>query len=270
VRFFSFAPFAAPWLIGGVLSGCGAPSSAAPVARPAPENRAASTASPPPSPPSPPSAGKVAPAAAKPHPDDAAIFARIKPELTLCYERGRKAVPTMLDGKLTLNASIDADGKTTCVIPTEDKGLTQEVEDCMSAGFAKERFDPGAAWTASVPVAVRGGSVELGAPNTASAEIDSVETHRMADAFETLEALVPELQACVRDVDRSAGLRSVTAGARVGLDGRTQCALASGSPVELPPKATQCTEGVFRQARFPAPKGGPGLILVPIRVMRGK
>ncbi len=207
---------------------------------------------------------------AKPRPDEAAIFGRLEPDLVACYERGRKAVPTMLAGKLTLNASIDASGKATCVIPTEDVGLTKEVEDCMSERLAAERFDAGPAWTVAVPVAVRGGKVQLGARAAESAELGSVETYRMADAFDVLESLVPELQSCIRELDRSSGVRSVMVGARVGVDGRTQCALATGSPAILPAQTSECAESALRQARFPPPSGGPGLILVPITVMRGK
>jgi hypothetical protein len=176
----------------------------------------------------------------------------------------------MLDGKLTMNASIDAAGKTTCVIPTDDTGLTQEVEDCMSARFGAERFDDGPAATVAVPIAVRAGSVELGVRANEANSLQSVETYRMADAFEVLEPLVPELQGCVRELDRSSGVRSVIVGARVATDGRTQCALASGSPGTLPTNAADCTENVFRRAKFPPPSGGPGLILVPIGLVRSK
>lgn len=251
------------------LLGCGAPSahSTAPSGAPA-SSRSEPTST------APASSGRPSPttptASAKPRPDEAAIFARLEPDLAACYERGRKTVPTMLAGKLTLNASIDASGEATCVIPTDDTGLTKEVEDCMSARLAAERFDAGPAWTAAVPVAVRGGKVQLGQRALESAELGSVETYRMADAFDVLESLVPELQACIRELDRSSGVRSVTVGARVGTDGRTQCALATGSPAVLPAQTSDCTESVLRQARFPPPSGGPGLILVPITVMRGK
>jgi hypothetical protein len=174
----------------------------------------------------------------------------------------------MLDGKLTLNASVDATGKPLCVIPTEDKGLTQEVEDCMSARLANERFDAGAPWAIAIPIAVRAGKVGLGSRETAALALESVETHRMADAFETLESLEPALQACVRELDRSSGVRSIVVGARVATDGRTQCALASGSPTAVPEKTADCAAGVLRQAKFPPPTGGPGLILVPIALAR--
>ena len=251
------------------LLGCGAPSapSTAPSGGPAP-SRSEPTST------VPGASGRPSPITstlpAKPRPDEATIFARLEPDLAACYERGRKAVPTMLAGKLTLNASIDASGKATCVIPTEDTGLTKEVEDCMSARLAAERFDPGPAWSVAVPVAVRGGKVQLGSRAPEIAELGSVETYRMADAFDVLESLVPELQACIRELDRSSGVRSVMVGARVGTDGRTQCAIATGSPAVLPAQTSDCTENVLRQARFPPPSGGPGLILVPITVMRGK
>jgi hypothetical protein len=211
----------------------------------------------------------VAPSAVvRPRPDAAEIFGRLKPNLTACYERGRKAVPTMLDGKLTMNASIDVAGTTTCAIPTDDTGLTQEVEDCMSARFAAERFGEGSATTVAVPIVARRGNVELGTTENGANVIQSVETHRMPDAFDVLESLVPELQVCVRSIDRSSAVRSVVVGARVGGDGRTQCALASGAPVTLPAALADCTAKVFQRARFPPPSGGSGLILVPITLER--
>jgi hypothetical protein len=204
----------------------------------------------------------------KPPPDAAAIFARLKPGLVACYEQGKKATPTMLDGKLRLNASIDAAGKTTCVIPSHDTGLTHEVEDCMSARFAAETFDGGAPWSTSVPVVLRAGALSLDTRAPEAAGIESLETYRMPDAFEVLESLVPELEGCIRGVDRSSGLRSVLVGARVGADGRTQCALASTSGT-LPPEVGDCSAGVLRAAKFPAPKGGSGLVLVPITLVGG-
>jgi hypothetical protein len=201
-------------------------------------------------------------------PDAAAIFARLHPGLVRCYEEGRKSTPTMLDGKLTLNASVDATGRTTCTIPTDDTGLTQEVEDCMSARLTAEKFDPDAMWTAVVPIAVRGGVVGLGERATGTAGIESVETHRMPDAFEVLESLVPELQSCIRELDKSTGVQTIIVGARVGLDGRPTCALASPNAGVLPPKISACATSAFASAKFPPPKGGPGLVLVPIRLSR--
>ncbi len=201
-------------------------------------------------------------------PDEATIYGRLEKDLVACYEKGKKLVPTMLDGKLTMSATIDAAGRTTCVIPVDDKGLTQEVEDCMSARFAAERFGEGPATTVEVPVVVRGGKVSLGSQTRTEGGLDSVETHRMPDAFEEIETLLPELQTCTRRIDRNSAVRSLVVGARVGTDGRTSCALASGAPTALPADVADCAADVFRRAKFPPPTGGPGLVLVPIRLQR--
>jgi len=174
----------------------------------------------------------------------------------------------MLDGRLTLDASIDATGVPTCVIPSDDRGLTQDVEDCMSARFAKERFGDGAPWSASVPIVVRAGTVTLGERKPASLTIESVETVRMPDAFDVLESLEPALHACVRGADQD-GLKSMLVAARIGADGRAQCALAS-SPGVLSPSVRECATGVLRAAKFPPPKRGSGLVLVPILVLGAK
>jgi hypothetical protein len=215
----------------------------------------------------------VTPTAAAANPASAerpeAIFERVKPELVKCYEDGRKAVPTMLDGKLTLNASIDRAGKTSCVIPTDDTGLTQEVEDCMSSKLLAAKVGDASTPIVSIPVAVRGGSVGLGERASGSFGIESVETHRMPDAFEVIENVLPEIQVCVREQDRSSGVSSVVVGARVGTDGRTQCALATATSGALTRKVGDCAANTLRAAKFPPPKGGTGLVLVPIRLSRG-
>jgi hypothetical protein len=207
------------------------------------------------------------PSAPRARPGAAAIYAQIEPELVRCYERGKKTTPTMLDGKLTLNASVDASGKATCSIPTDDTGLTQEVEDCMSARLAAQSFDEGAPFSPSVPVVVRAGKVQLGARAASeSFGIESVETHRMPDAFDVIESLSSELAACLHGLDRSSGVRRLMVGARVATDGRAQCALASAPAGDLPPAVADCAAGVLRRAKFPPPKGGEGLVLVPLNV----
>ncbi len=180
-----------------------------------------------------------------------------------CYELGKQATPEMTDGKLTLNASIDASGKPLCVIPSDHTGLTQEVEDCMSARFAAQRLPGGVPWSASVPVLVRGGAVQPGERASDVATLESVETFRMPDAFDTLESLEPALQACTRSLGPGSGVKGLLVGARVGADGRPQCALAT-SRGALPASVADCAAGVLRGAKFPPPKRGAGLLLVPI------
>lgn len=208
---------------------------------------------------------RVSPAAPAGPPSAATLFALLRAELATCYELGKKATPEMTDGKLTLNASIDASGKPLCVIPSDHTGLTQEVEDCMSARFAAQTIAhaPAVAWSASVPVAVRGGAVQLGERPPDSALLESVETFRMPDAFDVLESLEPELQACTRTLDRSSGVKGLLVGARVAADGKPQCVLAT-SRGALPATVAECAAGVLRAAKFPPPKRGAGLVLLPI------
>jgi hypothetical protein len=240
-------------------SGAASPTSvAAPTARsriPAePPSTSRSTATPP-------------PGARRPPLDTGAIYARLQPGLARCFDQGKRSTPEMSDGKLTLNAAIDAHGKATCVIPSEHTGLTQEVEDCMSAHFTTTSLDDGAPRAAMVPVVIRAGVVKLGEPPTGAAALDNVETLRMPDAFDVLESLEPELQACVRDVSKSSGVKGLLVGARVGADGRPQCALAT-SAVTLPAGVTDCAAGVLQRAKFPPPKRGSGIVLVPIGLVR--
>ena len=225
-------------------------------------------------PPNPPPTGAPSPAppasrARSGPPDAATLFHLLEAELVTCYELGKRATPEMTDGKLTLNASIDASGTPTCVIPSDHTGLTQEVEDCMSARFAAQRLPSGAPWSASVPVLIRRGAVQPGERGSDAVTLDSVETFRMPDAFETLESLEPALQACVRSLAQGSGVKGLLVGARVGADGRPQCALAT-SRGALPANVADCAAGVLRGATFPPPKRGAGLVLVPIGFARSK
>jgi hypothetical protein len=206
--------------------------------------------------------------------DPAALYARLEPGLVRCYEAGKKATPEMTDGKVTLHASIDGAGKPTCVIPSDHTGLTQDVEDCMTTCFAAETFEAGAPWSATLAIVLRAAKLRRGEPAAADPPvIDSVETVRMPDAFDVLEGLEPALQACLRRSDGDAArvggggaVRGMLVGARVGADGRPQCALAS-STGPLPAGVGECAAGVLRAAKFPPPRRGSGIVLVPINVV---
>ena len=241
----------------GALAACGAPGGAGTAADPQGSALAAPLARGPSVTSLPSTAARAA------RPDAAALFALLQGDLVICYELGKQSTPEMVNGKLTLNASIDASGTPVCVIPSDHTGLTQEVEDCMSARFAAKKLAPGAPWSVSVPVAVRGGAVQLGDRPSDAATIESVETFRMPDAFETLEALEPALQACVRGLGPGSNVKGLLVGARVGADGHPQCALAT-SRGTLPVTVADCAAGVLRGANFPPPKRGAGLVLVPI------
>lgn len=263
-RFFGIGSFVAFGLMA-----CGGPNAPAPQSgSPSPTTAVPVPLAAPAPAPAPGASGNASPAVRKP-PDAAQIYARLEAGLVRCYELGKKATPEMTDGKLTLNASIDASGKTTCVIPSDHTGLTQDVEDCMSTRFAAEKFDEGTAWSAMVPIVLRAGVLHRGENAPDTAVIDSVETVRMPDAFEALEALEPALQACIRSADRSGGLHGLLVGARVGADGRPQCALASSAGA-LPASVGECASAVLRAAKFPPPKRGSGIVLVPINVVGTK
>jgi hypothetical protein len=131
----------------------------------------------------------------------------------------------------------------------------------MAARLASERFDAGAAWSVSVPIVLRGGTLKLGERRVDALTFESVETVRMPDAFDVLESLEPALLACMRG--QGGGAKSMLVAARVGADGRPQCALAT-SAGPLPAASGDCAAGVLRSAKFPPPKRGAGLVLVPI------
>ena len=208
----------------------------------------------------------TAPPPSRPRPDAAAIFERLGRDFDACYQTGKKSTPTMLDGKLTLNASFDASGKATCAIPTEVNGITQEVEDCMSDRLAGASLGPGDPFTEVVPIVLRAGKLSLGSRDGA-ATLESVETRRMPDAFDVLEGLVPRLERCLHDLDKGSGIRSIVVAANVGSAGKTQCVLASPSSGVLPETVSICARAAFETARFPPPARGSGVILVPLNLV---
>lgn len=212
------------------------------------------------------SSDKVASTPATPSVDD--IWKRVVPDLTTCYETGRKAVPEMVDGHIAFVATVDAAGKTTCVVPSDDSGLTADVEDCMRARFERETYNAtGAAWSTRIPVQVKDGKMMLGGP-TPQTSIDTVESRGLAeDVYTVLDDLLPDVKECVRGAGKGAGRRVVIVGARIAKDGAVACAVASStSPV--PDEARGCLANVFGRAHFKAPKKGIGLLSVPIEITK--
>ncbi|MBX3220743.1 MAG: hypothetical protein KF795_09505 [Labilithrix sp.] len=196
---------------------------------------------------------------------DEQILERVRSDLAVCYEQGKKAAPKMANGKMTLLASVDATGKTTCVVPMDDTGLTREVEDCMSARLARESYGPGASWTFELPIAVRGGVVALG-KETTGAVIDEVDAQGLPDANKVVETVLPRLSECVQQMDKSSALRVIHVGARVGADGRVACALATGAG-SIPEEVRSCSRAALETARFAAPKSGIGLVSIPVKIL---
>jgi hypothetical protein len=222
-----------------------------------------------PAPGSSPSVGsEPAPTAAKTAPSVDDIWKRVASDFTTCYEVGHKAVPEMVDGRIAFVASVDASGKTACVVPSDDTGLTGDVEDCMRTRLERESYPAtGAAWSTRVPVVVKGGKVALGGPE-AQTSIDTVDSRGLAeDVYTVLDDLMPDVKECVRASGKSAGRRVVVVGARVAKDGAVACAVASStSPVT--DEARSCLAKVFGRAHFKAPKKGTGLLSVPIEITK--
>jgi hypothetical protein len=206
----------------------------------------------------------VTEAPAAPPPTAAAIFAKLEPDFTACFVEGKKATPEMTGGKITMHVSVDAEGHTGCVIPSNDSGLTQEVEDCIRTRLDRETYDARGPWTVELPLTARDGRVTLrAAAGSAAPVLENVETSGMPDAFGVIESVVPGLQQCFADVDRRGGAHAVYVGARVGKDGSVECALTtSARPMPTPMRV--CAADVLRKTRFPRPKSDVGLVSIPI------
>lgn len=244
-----------------LLAACGSGTASGPVSEPA-----RSTAPVAPPPPTTSSAPVVQGHATAPTAEE--IWRRVSTDLTACYENGRKTVPEMVDGRIAFVTSVDAGGKTTCVVPSDDTGLTAEVEDCMRTRLERESFAAtGAPWSARLPVQVKAARVALGGP-TAQTSIDTIESRGLAeDVYTVLDGLLPDVKECVRGGGKASGRRVVVVGARVAKDGAVACAVAS-SEQPVTDEARGCLAAVFSRARFQAPKRGTGLLSVPIEITR--
>lgn len=199
------------------------------------------------------------------------IFARVRGDLAACYEQGKKAVPTMTSGRVTFHAAVDASGRTTCVVPSDDLGLTQDVEACMRERLDRETYRAsGSGFSTAIPLVVKDGALGLGETRTTPPAIETIESHGLSEeVYDVVEALLPELYACMQGLDKSAGLRVVYVGGRVGKGGQVECALAS-SATAIPEDKRECLAGVLSRAKFKAPKKGYGLVSVPLNVFSRK
>jgi hypothetical protein len=196
-------------------------------------------------------------------------FTKMRGDFTACYEDGKKSVPTMTSGKITFHAAVDASGKTTCVVPSDDTGLTQEVENCMRVRLDKESYAKrDAPWSFALPLVVKDGKLGPGDVRSTPPTIETIESHGLAeDVYDVIDALLPQLYECTRGIPRSGDLRVVYVGGRVGSAGNVECALAS-SPSNIPVDARACVAKVFGRAKFRAPKKGYGLVSVPLNLTK--
>jgi hypothetical protein len=219
-------------------------------------------------PPTPPAELEGAARAAPERPAPASIFRSLRSDLVACYEEGRNEVPAMTSGKITYLVSIDASGRTTCVVPSDDTGLTQDVENCMRARLEREVFPRGAkAWSTALPILVRDAELALGEARKAAPSIETVESHGLdEDVYPVVVKLLPELYACVRGIDKSADLRVVYVGGRVDAAGRVACSVTS-SAAPIDQEIRDCTSRVLMGAKFRPPKRGYGLVSVPLKVL---
>lgn len=163
------------------------------------------------------------------------IYARVQADIVGCYEQGKKSTPKMLSGRATLDVSIDSSGKAACVVVSDDTGLTQEVEDCMSARMTREAFKSnGSTWSTEIPVVVKDGKVSLGPQATGA----------------------PAPRPSRRTASRTPRTRS-----------SRRCSLSSTSARRAATASRTCAAGVLAGAKFPPPKGAVGLVSVPVKVL---
>jgi hypothetical protein len=177
----------------------------------------------------------------------------------------------MTAGRITFHSAIDASGKTTCVVPSDDMGLTQDVESCMRTRLDREAYPNTAApWSLALPIVVKDAKLSLGVERDTPGAIETVESQGLTEeVYDVVESLLPDLYGCMSGIPKSGALRVVYVGARVGAGGQVECALASG-PSSIPVETRSCTAKVLSRAKFRPPKKGYGLVSVPLNVMSRK
>lgn len=210
-----------------------------------------------------PAATASAPAANASAPTNAQLFSLFEDDFKTCYEQGKRMAPNMGAGKVTWLFSVSENGAVECVVPTDDTGFGQTVEDCMSQRIGRERFPAGGEWSAELPVRVKEGSMGLGEARTSG--LETLETHGLDDASVAVQQLLPALQRCAQPVDGHA-LQVIHVSGRVGADGHVTCAMASASAA-VSHDVRACSAAVLDAARFPVPKGGVGLVSIPIKIL---
>jgi hypothetical protein len=195
------------------------------------------------------------------------VLTKLRPDLTACYEEGKKAIPTMTSARITFHVAVDASGKTSCVVPSDDTGLTQDVENCMRARLDKESYAKrDAQWSFALPLVVKDGKLGPGVARSTPPSIETIESQGLTeDVYDVIDGLLPELYKCMQGLPKSSDLRVVYVGGRVGSAGNVECALASG-PSTIPVETRTCTAKVLGRAKFRAPKKGYGLVSVPLNV----
>ena len=199
------------------------------------------------------------------------IFAKLKPDMAACYAKGKKAVASMNDGKVTLHAAVDPQGKTTCVVPSDDTGLTQDTETCMRERLEKESYAKSSGqWSMLLPIVVKDTVVALGEPRTTAEVFETIESQGLTeDVYDVVDTLLPSLYACVRGVEHARELRLIYVGGKVAADGHVSCALASSPSASIAPEVRECTAKGLLGAKFRAPQKGWGLVSVPLNVVGG-
>lgn len=197
--------------------------------------------------------------------DARAVFERLRPDFEACYAAGKRSTPEMTAGRVTLHADIAASGQVSCAVPSDDTGLTREVEDCMRARLLRERL-PGPGGVA-VPVVVKDDVLAFGELRTNAKTIETVESHGLGeDVYPVVQERLPDLYACVQGVARAEQLRIVYVGGTVGPGGEVTCAVTS-SATPLSVEARACVSDALRLARFRPPKRGEGLVTVPLNIL---
>ena len=197
---------------------------------------------------------------------EATAFPKLQPDFVACYKRGRRAAPAMADGRVTLQASVDAQGKVSCAVPADARGLTGEVADCLAERLGREALPPGSGPTLAMTVLFTGGEARLEKSAARRAVLDEVDTRGIDDAGDIIRGLVPDLASCVRQGGSTRGSAVLYVRGRVGRSGEVTCTVAT-STQPLPDEVRACAADRLRHAKFAPPRTGKGVVSIPVTIV---
>jgi hypothetical protein len=172
-----------------------------------------------------------------------------------CYHRGLFADPTQ-DGHVAVVLRVARSGKVAYAETWGACDLAPETLSCMRDEAAHVTLLPpeGGSATVTVPAVYTKGAGRRSSRNDAYA----------AAAYVGVEAVRPSLHRCEEQVRRTRGLVIATATMKLDVDSQGGVAAVAIDSASGGQDLVACAADALREARFPPPPAGRGLVIVPI------
>jgi hypothetical protein len=172
-----------------------------------------------------------------------------------CYHHGLMLDPTQ-DGHVAVVLRVGRSGKVASVETWGACDLAPETLSCMRAEASHLSLEPpaGGSATVTVPAVFTTGDDRRRGPNDGYA----------AAAYVAVEAMRPRLHACEEDARRSRESVFATATMKVHVDEKGRAVSVALDSWAGGRELALCAAQAMREATFPPPPAGRGLVIVPI------